>query len=263
MPQWRRALFAVGGVVTFALMVLVAFLFMVVGRASSRIDVLNSAGVQQSRAVAALASGDSQLRSQVLGLGGTPKVPPPQVIISGAAGPQGPAGIGVPGPSGPAGASGAPGSPGVSITGPVGPSGPVGPQGEPGVGETGAAGPAGQDGAPGSPPAGWVFEAGGVTYDCVPDDGTPAPHYTCPPQSPSPSASPSDSSSPPATAGPLPSATDSLTPTPAAPSPTPTVTSTAFLQSLTPGRSKAPPAGPHSGLLLLAPSYLPLSRRTA
>lgn len=261
MPQWRRVLFAVGGVVTFALVFLVAFLFMVVGRASSRIDVLTSSGQEQSRAVAALASGDSQLRSQVLGLGGTPKVPPPQVIISGVAGAKGAQGVpGVAGSQGAVGSPGAPGSPGVSITGP---SGPAGPQGVPGVGQTGPAGPPGQDGAPGSPPAGWVFEAGGVTYDCVPDNGSPAPHYTCPPRSPSPSpsASPSVSGSPPATAGPLPSPTDSLTPTAAPPSPTPAVTSTAFLQSLlTPTRHPAPPAGPRSGLLLLAPSYLPARR---
>lgn len=260
MPQWRRVLFAVGGVVTFALVFLVAFLFMVVGRASSRIDVLNSAGLSRDRAVAALASGDSQLRSQVKALGGTPAVPPPQVIISGVAGAAGAQGV-----QGVAGSPGVPGSPGVA--GSVGPSGPAGPQGEPGVGQSGPTGPAGQDGTNGSPPAGWSFVVGGTPYDCVPDDGTPAPHYTCPPRSPSasPSASPSGSSTPPATAGPLPSPTGSVTPP--APTPSPSVTTTAFLAPLARAQTHTPaaprPSGPRSGLLLLAPSYPPLSRRTA
>lgn len=292
MPQWRRVLFAVGGVVTFALVFLVAFLFMVVGRASSRIDVLNSAGLSRDRAVAALASGDSQLRSQVKALGGTPAVPPPQVIISGVAGAQG---IQGPGPSDAQVASAvaaylaAHPVPGVSpaqisaavtaylVASPP-PSGPAGPgpsdqqvanavaaylQANPPP--SGPPGADGKDGAPGSPPAGWSFEAGGVTYDCVPDDGTPAPHYTCPPRPPSPSASPSasGSSSPPPTTGPLPSPTDSVTPP--APTPSPSVAVTAALVPLVrpTAPEPTPPHGPRSGLLLLAPSYLPLSRRTA
>lgn len=270
MPRTVRVLTGVGVSLLLALLALVVFLLLTVGRAGSRISSLQAQSSSQAaqgqardRAIAALASGDEKLRSQVTRLGGSPAVPPPQVVISGVAGAAGAQGIqGLPGVPG---SPGAPGSPGVSITGP---SGPPGPQGEPGVGETGPAGPAGADGAPGSPPAGWSFEANGVTYDCVPDNGTPAPHYTCPPQSPSPSASPSaspsDSGSPPATTGPLPSPTDSVTPP--APAPSPSVTTTAFLVPLVhalPTPSTPRPTGPRSGLLLLAPSYLPLGRRHA
>lgn len=247
--------------------VLAAVVMLVLRSQASQIEAQTRTSQTQQRAIDQLAGGLSAAESQLKAHGISPSVPPPQVIISGVAGPQGPAGIGVPGPSGPAGASGPPGSPGVSITGP---SGPPGPQGEPGVGQTGPAGPPGadgKDGANGSPPAGWVFEAGGVTYDCVPDGGTPAPHYTCPPRSPSASPSqspsPSPSSSPPATAGPIPSATDSPTPTPTAAGPTASLP-LAFLQPLDPAVPQPrQPSGPRSGLLLLAPSYLPLSRRTA
>lgn len=251
MPRRLRMLTAAGVALLVALLALVVFLLLTLDRASTRID-------SQGQAVSALAGAVDSERSQIRALGGTPNVPAPQVIISGAAGPQGPAGVGAAGPSGPVGASGPPGSPGVSVTGP---SGPAGPQGEPGVGQTG---PAGQDGAPGSPPAGWSFVVGGVTYDCVPDDGTPAPHYTCPPQSPSagPSASPSDSGTPPSAGGPIASPTGSVTPP--APTPSPSVTTTAFLAPLARAQAHTPavprPPGPRSGLLLLAPSYLPARR---
>lgn len=260
-----RVVAGVGVSLGLAVGVLLGFLIMKLGHASDQIEALDSAGLSRDRAISALASGDSQLRSQVRALGGTPQVPPPQVIISGVAGIPGAQGVpGVAGSQGAVGSPGAPGSPGVSITGP---SGPAGPQGEPGVGQTGPAGQPGQDGAPGSPPAGWSFVAGGVTYDCVPDNGTPAPHYTCPPRSPSPSqsASPSGSGTPPATSGPIASPTDSATPR--APSPSPSATTTAFLVPLAHAQTHTPaeprPSGPRSGLLLLAPSYLPLSRRTA
>lgn len=226
----------------------------------------------QSRTIDSLASGLATTEQQLEAHHISPSAAPPQVIISAEPGIAGPAGV--PGANGSPGVAGAQGSPGpVGSAGPAGspgPVGPTGPQGEPGAdgqpGASGPQGPTGQDGAPGSPPAGWAFEAGGVTYDCVPDDGTPAPHYTCPPRSPSASPSASASSSPPPTAGPIPSRADRPTPpTAATPGPTAAVRSTAFLQPLAPARYRptTPPAAPHSGLLLLAPSYLPLSRRTA
>src|SRR6185437_13970470 len=76
---------------------------------------------------------------------------------------------------------------------------------------------------PGSPPAGWSFDAGGTTYNCVPDGGTPAPHYTCPPVPPSPSATQSPAPPP---SSPAPSATASPSGAPTlgvGPSPTPPV----------------------------------------
>lgn len=110
------------------------------------------------------------------------------------------------------------------------PSGPPGPSGSPGqtgqngqngqVGPPGPAGQNGQNGAPGSPPAGWTFTANGVTYNCTPDSGTPAPHYACSPTATaSPSASPSQSpSSVPSTSPPAPAANPASRPAPVAPS---------------------------------------------
>lgn len=274
--------------------VLAAVVMLALRSQAARVDALTAGGQARDRAIAALASGDSQLRSQVKRLGGTPAVPPPQVIISGVAGAQG---IQGPGPSDSQVASAvaaylaAHPVPGVSasqvaaavsvyLAASPPPSGPAGPgpsdqqvasavasylQANPPP--SGPPGADGKDGANGSPPAGWVFEAAGVTYDCVPDGGSPAPHYTCPPRSPSASPSqspgPSVSSSSSPTAGPIASPADSITP-PASPQPSPTVTMSAFLQPLASTRPGAPsPSGPRSGLLLLAPSYLPLSRRTA
>lgn len=275
--------------------VLAAVVMLALRSQAARVDALTAGGQARDRAIAALASGDSQLRSQVKRLGGTPAVPPPQVIISGVAGAQG---IQGPGPSDAQVASAvaayltAHPVPGVSasqvaaavsayLAASPPPSGPAGPgpsdqQVASAVAAYMAANPApsgppgaaGKDGANGSPPAGWAFEANGVTYNCVPDGGTPAPHYTCPPQpspsaSPSATVSPSASGSPSPTAGPIASPADSITP-PASPQPSPTVTMSAFLQPLASTRPGAPsPSGPRSGLLLLAPSYLPLSRRTA
>lgn len=289
MPRRLRMLTAAGVSLLVALLALVVFLLLTLDRASTRID-------SQGQAVSALAGAVESERAQIRALGGTPVVPPPQVIISGVAGAPG---IQGPGPSDAQVASAVaayltahpvPGVSGEQVAAAVtayliatpAPSGPSGPPG-PGPSDqqvasavaaymaanpapSGPPGAAGKDGANGSPPAGWAFEANGVTYNCVPDGGTPAPHYTCPPQpspsaSPSPSVSPSASASPPATAGPIPSATDSPTPTAAGPTATLPL---AFLQplDLAVPRPDAP-AGPRSGLLLLAPSYLPLSRRTA
>ena len=261
MPNWRRALVAVGAVVVFALVFLVAFLFMTVSRASTRIDTLNSADQARDRAIAALASGDSQLRAQVRGLGGTPNVPPPAVVISGAVGPAGPPGVGAPGPSGPAGASG------VSITGPsgapgsVGPSGPVGP-----VGPAGSPGTDGQDGAPGapgSPPAAWSWtDPSGVAYVCAQDGGTPAPHYTCTAQSsPSPSGSPSASPTDTGSPSPTPSPAGSATATPTlGPAP---ATAAALVHPGTPAAVGTPPRQPFAPRFALLPLELvPPPRRT-
>lgn len=244
MPNWRRALLAVGAVVTFALVFLVAFLFMTVSRASTRIDVLNSADQARDRAITALADGDATLRAQVRQLGGTPKVAAPAVVIAGAAGPAGPAGLGIPGPSGPAGVTGPSGA--------VGPSGPVGPAGSPGAD--------GRDGAPGSPPAGWSWtDPSGVSYDCVQDGRSPAPHYTCTAvstASPSASPTPSDSPSPSAT----PSPTDTGTPTD---SPSPAINPTATPVLPPASQADAParqPAAPRFALLPL--ELIPPPRRT-
>lgn len=289
MPRRLRILTAAGVSLLMALVALVVFLLLTLDRASTRID-------SQGQAVSALAGAVESERAQIRALGGTPAVPPPQVIISGVAGAPG---IQGPGPSDAQVASAVaayltahpvPGVSGeqvaaavtaylIATPAPSGPSGPPGPgPSDQQVAEavasylqanpppSGPPGAAGKDGANGSPPAGWTFEANGVTYNCVPDNATPAPHYTCPPQpspsaSPSPSVSPSASASPPATAGPIPSATDSPTPTAAGPTASLPL---AFLQPLDPATPRpGAPAGPHSGLLLLAPSYLPLSRRTA
>jgi hypothetical protein len=247
---------AASAVLLVALFALVVFLLLVVDRAGGRID-------SQASAISALASGDSQLRAQVRSLGGTPNVPPPQVIISGIPGAAGPVG---PGPSDaqvqgavddylaahpPVAAVStqalttvvaayltehppAPGPPpsdaqvatavAAYMAANPAPSGPPGPQGSPGVGEQGPAGPAG---TPGSAPAGWTWtDPSGTTYDCAQDGGTPAPHYACAAR-PSPSASPSQSPSP----------TDSTSPAPSVSPPAPATAA----PTLAP--STAPPTG--------------------
>lgn len=93
-----------------------------------------------------------------------------------------------PAPAGPAGAAGATGNTGA--------------QGDPGV--AGPAGPSGPQGDPGPDPAGWTWtDPAGITYSCIEDDQTPAPHYTCsaespvspPPSSPTPSQTPDPTTS--------------------------------------------------------------------
>lgn len=283
MTARARALAATGTALGLAVVTLLVFLILELRRASDQIEYLDSTGAARDRAIAALASGDAQLRAQVTSLGGTPKVPPPQVIISGAAGATGAQG---PGPSDaqvqaavdtylaahpPSGtvpaaqveadvagylslhppASGRDASAAqidASVaaymaahpapSGPPGQDGQDGKQGNPGV-----------NGAPGSPPAGWTWtDASGVTYDCVQDDQTPAPHYTCPAR-PSPSASPSPSDSPTATLSPPP-------PSPSTPGTSGTVpTSAAALLPPT----RAPSPSPGSGLWPL--QVVPLPRR--
>ena len=82
------------------------------------------------------------------------------------------------------------------------PAGPPGAQGQVGpAGPQGVAGASGSPGAPGPDPAGWTWtDPAGITYNCVEDSQTPAPHYTC---------------------------TQSTVPTPT-PTPTPNPTGTAF-----------------------------------
>ena len=260
MGRARRVLVAVGAALGVALLALVVFLLLLIGRASSRIDSLNSADQARDQAIGVLASAVSQERDQIKSLGGTPNVPPPAAIISaipGAVGPAGPAGVGVPGPSGPAGPSGvsvtgpsgAPGSPGVSVTGPAGAPGSPGVDGR--DGRDGAPGPAG------SPPAGWSWtDPSGVTYDCVQDDQTPAPHYTCTAQS-SPSPSQSPSVTPSDTSSPTPSPTDSATVTPTL-SPTATASAAPILPLAdAPAQSPGIPRSAHRPL-----QQLPLPRRS-
>lgn len=78
---------------------------------------------------------------------------------------------------------------------PSGPAGPTGAAGNAGAtGATGPQGPQGPVGASGPPPAGWSWtDPTGVTYNCVEDNQSPSPHYTCEPAS-SPSPSPSSPS---------------------------------------------------------------------
>ncbi len=85
-----RVIAATGTALTVAVLGLLVFLILELGRASDRIGSLNTADVSRDRAIAALASGDSQLRAQVKSLGGTPNVPPPQVVVSSIPGAQGP-----------------------------------------------------------------------------------------------------------------------------------------------------------------------------
>lgn len=278
-----RVLAATGTALGLAVVMLLAFLILELGRASDQIGALDTSDRSRDRAIAALASGDSQLRSQVLKLGGTPNVPPPQVIVSsipGATGQQGP------GPSDTQVAAAvtayltAHPVPGVStaqiaaavtaylVASPP-PSGPAGPgpsdqQVANAVALYMAAHPApsgppgrdGQNGANGPPPAGWSFEAGGVTYNCAPDNGTPAPHYTCPPTSPSPSASqsPAPSQSPSPSASPTLAPTLALNPgtpvTPAADTTRPTGAATA------PATQPGPAPKPSGPVLALLPLEL-------
>jgi len=161
MSPRMRTLTGVAVVLGLAVVTLLIFLILELGRASEQIKYLDSASTARDRAIAALASGDSQLRAQVTSLGGTPKVPSPQVVISGIAGAAGAQGLpgvngspGVAGSAGPVGSpgapgpSGAPGSPGMAgPSGPAGPQGVAGPQGEPG--QQGVQGDQGIQGSPG------------------------------------------------------------------------------------------------------------------
>lgn len=240
----------------------------------------------QGRVITAIASDDSQLRAQVESLGGTPKGPAPQVAISGITGATGAQG---PGPSDAQVQSAVdiyleahPPAPVVStdalttvvtaylVQHPPAPGpppsdaqvatavaaymaahpAPSGPPGSPGQnGQDGKQGNPGVNGAPGSPPAGWTFEFNGVTYECVPDDGTPAPHYTCPPE---PTASTSASASS--------MVTPTATPTGATPSPTPSApaaplkTAPSPLPTMTNGTPR-PTQGRWVDLLLGVPFY--------
>jgi hypothetical protein len=278
MPRRHRILTGVGLSLGLAVLALVVFLLLLVGRASSRIDSLNSDSQSRDRAIGALASAEAQARDQIKALGGTPNVPPPAVIISaipGATGQQGP------GPSDAQitsavaayleahpvpGVSGAQVAAGVAsyLAASPAPSGPAGPgPSDQQIADAVAAymsanpapsGPAGRDGsngADGSPPAGWSFEANGVTYNCVPDDGTPAPHYTCPPSAPSPSPTPTDSGSP----SPSPS-TSSASPSPSGAAPTaPATVPASFTVTPQTPSTPSPDTGRWLSLLLGVPFY--------
>jgi|GEM_PF-4992582 len=219
-PRWWPVAWLLCGVLGLGLVV-----FLLLGQKADgrKIDA-------QGAAVEGLAAAVASARAQIISLGATPNVPPPAAVVSGVAGPQGVRG---PGPSDaqvqlavdgylaanpPTGRVSAaqveadvasylsahPPAPGRDATAAQidasvaaymaahpAPSGPPGSPGE--NGQDGKQGNPGVDGAPGSPPAGWAFEVNGVTYECVPDNGTPAPHYTCPPTS---TASASASASP-------------------------------------------------------------------
>jgi hypothetical protein len=211
-----------------------------------------------------LATAEAQLKAH----GISPSVPPPAQIVKEVTGPAGPAGVpgaaGAAGPSGAAGSPGPVGSPGVpGSPGPAGASGPAGPQGPQGVagqdGQPGAAGPQGPQGEPGSPgpncPAGYSLQPekinGHDAVVCELDTTSPTP---------SPSASPTGAP----TAGAVPSDTATPATTTGMPAPTPplpVVTPSVTVSALTHTQPTPSPSGPHSGLLLLAPSYLPIGRR--
>ncbi len=197
---------------------------------------------RQQTAIDRLSGGLETTRAQLEQHGIKPVAPPPQELVTGAAGPPGPgpsdaqvaAAVDVylaghpptasasteqlttvvaayltlhpPAPGAPASDAQVATAVSAYMAAHPAPSGPPGPSGAPGVGETGPAGPPGQDGAAGSPPAGWSWtDPSGVTYDCAPDGQQPGPHYTCtarPTPSASPSESPSLAQSPPPTAQP-------------------------------------------------------------
>lgn len=268
----------------------------------AQLNTAEARSTRQGAQIDALSSGLAMTERQLLAHGISPSAAPPQVIVSAVAGASGPAGQQGPGSSdAQVGAAVAaylalhpvPGVSNAQIAAAVtahlvaspppsgapgrGPSdqqiaaavasymvanpAPSGPSGEPG-----ADGKDGVDGSPGPPPGGWSFDAGGVAYNCVPDDGTPAPHYTCPPVSPSASASASPSQSPVPTD--TSSATPSLSPAPGASasnSPTVSAPGTPVLSRPSP-RGAAPPtpspgAPPSKGALLLGTDLAILGRR--
>ncbi len=279
----------------------------------AQLNASEARSTRQGAQIDALSSGLATTERQLLAHGISPSAPPPQVIISGVPGASGPTGQQGPGPSDAQVAAGVAAYlalhpvPGVSNaqiaaavtahlvaspppSGPQGPGpsdqqiavavasymaanpAPSGPSGPPG-----ADGKDGVDGSPGPKPGGWSFDAGGVAYNCVPDDGTPAPHYTCPPVSPSASSS----GSPSASATGLPTDSPSPTPTPAVPTSSPaapnapgaTVTSgsagavAAIAASPRPpgvattAPAPAPGSGPSKGALLLGMDFAILGRR--
>lgn len=122
-----------------------------------------------------------------------PGPPPSDAQVSGAVSAYMAAHPAPPGPPGPTGNPGPQGSAGATgQTGAQGPVGSPGPQGVQGV--PGPPGPQGPAGATGPPPGGWTWtDELGTTYDCVPDGGSPMPHYTCTVRTPvpTPPASPS------------------------------------------------------------------------
>jgi hypothetical protein len=211
---------------------LLVYVILMLHAASNRITDLDAGRATQDAQIQGLAGAVDSARAQIKGLGATPVVPAPSeilktVTVTGAPGPAGSPGVGA---TGPAGSPGSPGASGMGATGPAGPSGepgspgavgaqgPQGIPGSPGVGATGPQGPAGspgRDGADGSPPAGWSWtDPSGVTYNCVEDDQTPAPHYTCT-SAASPSASASDTGS--STGSPSAATSQIVTPSTAAP----------------------------------------------
>lgn len=218
----------------------------------------------QDVTIRSLASGLATTEQQLLAHHISPSAAPPQVIISAEPGVVGPAGAaGANGAAGSPGAQGSPGSPGVAgspgAAGSPGPSGPAGPKGDAGAtgpqgpqGDQGPAGPQGAQGVPGPPcPDG---------YGQQPETINGHQALVCEQVTPSASASASPSPSVSGSAAPTAGPAGGVTPTPAAPSPSPP----SFLRPTAPTHAPGPsPSGPHSGLLLLGPSYLPASRRQA
>lgn len=297
MTRRTRVLAGVGVALVLALVLLFAFLIVKLARASDQIGALNQADVGRDRAIAALADAESSARDQIKALGGTPGVPPPQVVISGAAGPQG---IQGPGPSDVQVQSAvdvylaqhppavdvsaaaldasvaayltqhppAPGPPpsdaqvasavATYMAAHPAPSGPPGPQGDPGVGQTGPPGPQGPAGPQGDP--GPACPSG---YNLTPETINGHQALVCEQPAASPSPSSSDSGTP--TAGPTPSSSPTAPPSTPASSPAPPP----ILAPLTTGAAVAPvtpahmPHPPTSGLLPLVLGNLWLPRRNA
>lgn len=294
-----RMLAAVGVSLFVAAAVLMAFLILKLGRASDQIGSLNQADAARDRAIAALADAEASARAQIKSLGGTPGVPPPQVIISGAAGAQGPgpsdaqvqAAVDLyllahpPSPLVPAALVEAdvtaylalhPPAPSdaqvatavaafmAAHPAPNGQPGSPGPQGSPGVGETGPAGPAGAQGPAGEQgPPGPACPSG---YSQQPETINGHQALVCEQvtASPSASASPSPSQSASLSGAPSPAAAV-MSPVTGKASPAPSKSKlsapAAPAKTQPPGRPAPRPSG-SSGLLPLGLGNLPLLRRS-
>jgi hypothetical protein len=296
----RTTLVVTGVAFGVAVIALIAFLIMVLFKASGQIRDLDASSRTQAAQIQGLAGAVDTARAQIKSLGATPVVPAPSQIletvsVTGPAGPQGSPGQGasdaqvsqavslylaahpVPGVSDqqiaaavdayfaatppPSGSQG-PGPSDQQIADAVASYMAENPAPSGGAGTQGEGRSQGQKG---SPPAGWTLtDPSGVTYTCAPDDQTPAPHYTCTPvtASASPSASPSASAS-----GGAAAAADVISTQPATvptkPTPTPTATRTALAppRKPTPTPTPVPTRTPSPVTRILAALGLPVLRR--
>lgn len=174
------------------------------------LDAERQSQAADSTAISQLSSALATTRAQLQQHGVTPKAPPPQTIVQGVPGAQGPAGQSIVGPQGPPGKDAPTPNPAAiasQAAGLIHPSpGPQGPAGPPGANSTvpgpqGPAGAQGQTGQTGPPPSSWTWtwtDSTGVThtYTCT-EDTAGGTTYTCKEtgtSSPSPSPSPSSPS---------------------------------------------------------------------